>query len=251
MSSPLSPCQPTFIGDTDQTIQASQLQEIITWVGKSFPHIPCAVTGLAAMVYHGFDRRLPREVSVSFPVQCHDVVRSWALTTGFKEVGDLWDTFDVPLSDCQIRRIKVRFCVSSFDRLSFVEAGDPESPAKIIDLPTVIVETTKRYSKELLKADLSKQCNYAGDICWALKRMATLGLTLGSFHARDIVQHQFWEPFTLSFPAIVPMFTAVGLGPDRVEAVQNEIQQEAEIQFTLTSPASEFFDAVSESQKHE
>lgn len=198
-------------------------------MGKTFPHFPCVVTGLAAMVYHGFNNRLPREVSLSFPARYHEVIRSWALSQGLLEIQDKPNSFGVVLSEGEIRCIRARFLEHGFEAFRTVRAGDRAKPAKVLNLPTIAVQIAKGYVAELNTADLRRQEVFAGDMRWTLRAMQRLGQVLRPFYACRIVEHSFWEPFTLSFPDTLQLFAKVGLGLREVEALQSATQQYGEM----------------------
>lgn len=221
-NSVFAPRLPSPIPHIETTLEARQVKEVITIIGKCFPHIPCAVTGLAAMVHHGFTKRLPKEVSLAFPSRYCDVVRSWALSQGLLEIRGKPNRYGVTLADGQLRCVRARFYETGFESLGTVRTGDRDARANVLNLSTIAVHVARGYVSELGTATQAQQSMFAGDMRWVLRKMERGGLILGTSYARDISQDQFWVPFTLSFPDTLPLFANVGLGLHEVEDLQNE-----------------------------
>ena len=213
--------------------------EVIAIIGRSFPHFQCAVTGLSAMTYHGFRKRSPREVSLTFPSRYQDVVRGWALSQGFSAVEGRPMLFGVRLEDGQTCHIKTRFVDSdTFSTLRTVKAIVSAGPVRVLNLQTIAVHTARGYIAELRTSDLGKQSVFASDMRWVLRSLSRSKQVLRPFYARHIAQPTFWMPFTLSFPDTLPLFASVGLGYEEVDALQRELQHEAEIDYSLASISS-------------
>lgn len=216
-----------------------QVMEVIAIIGRSFPHFQCAVTGLSAMTYHGFRKRSPREVSLTFPSRYHDVVRGWALSQGFCAVEGRPMLFGVRLEDGRTCHIKTRFVDNDiFSTLRTVKAAVSAGPVRVLNLQTIAVHTARGYIAELCTSDFGKQSVFAGDMRWALGSLSRSKQVLRPFYARQIAQPKFWIPFTLSFPDTLPLFASVGLGCDEADALQSELQHEAESDCSLASLSS-------------
>lgn len=203
---------PVEVTPSQNYMEPHIVTEIIARIGRAFPHIPYAVTGVAAMVHHGFTERRARKINIVCPSPTRDVIRCWAVAQGMYRVKGDPDAFGLFTSDRKFRLIDIKFIDDGFDDLTIVRGG--VSQTRIAGLSSIVGEIAKGYMDVLPTATLGTQHAYSECMHWALREMIGKDKKLSRRTASTILQPEFWLPYTLSFPSAVHLFARVGLtGP--------------------------------------
>lgn len=185
------------------------VHEVLAYVGRALPHIPYAVSGLAAMVHHGYTGRSARHVTITCPSEKRSVLQGWIVAMGMSRLPVEDSSFGVYLSDGTMRAVRVRYMPRGFEELETVR--DRGTCAKVLSLGSIANDIARRYVDELGTAPAWKQEVFGRDMKWVLRKMVDGGKRLSWLHAWYVGRSEFWVPFTLSFPDTVPLFASVGL----------------------------------------
>ncbi|KFH43349.1 hypothetical protein ACRE_058990 [Hapsidospora chrysogenum ATCC 11550] len=229
---PTMPRRPVEVTPSNSSMDFEIVEEIIAVIGRAFPHIPYAVTGLAAMVHHGYTQRYPRAVTILCPSTSRDVVRCWAVAQGMYRVHDDPDTFGVLTSERKMRAVRIQFVsTAAFDEVEITRTRS--GGAKVVALETLAAQIARGYVADLASNSapghpMKRQNGYAQDMRFVLKKMVRGGERLSYRTACNIVTREFWLPFTLSFPDTVPLFEYLGLSALVDEDEEEEEEAEGE-----------------------
>lgn len=208
-------------------VTTDDLHQILRQLGILLEHIPNRVCGLAAMLYHGFDKRLPTSVSIICPASSRRVITSWARSQGMHIFPEYPDVFGIPLGDGRARRVRVKFLEEGFDDLHYLRAGTLGS--YVMSLPGIANQIAYAYVDELKVRRGRRQAAYAHDLLWILSRISQLRERYRSDLGPWLQQHSitqsrapclfmlsFWIPFTATYPGSLLQFNKGGVKIDRV-----------------------------------
>ncbi|KAI9172189.1 hypothetical protein HJFPF1_01682 [Paramyrothecium foliicola] len=230
-----------------EPLSPAAVADIIRSVGRAFKGMSYAVCGLGAMVYYGFDRRVPWQVSVVCPVQARQNMRGWAMASGMRpaavpddqHAGEhdaggvdrerearlrrrLCDVFILTTRDGFERRIRIKF---THDFSGLRRTWSASLSAWVLTLPSLADQVALGYVQSLLlpsgtgtgtgESSAQRQQLFASDMSWLLHRMARQPSSsvhcLTPERVTHIMDSNFWLPFTLSYPGAVELFTAANL----------------------------------------
>ncbi|KAM6537638.1 Hypothetical protein NCS54_00157100 [Fusarium falciforme] len=197
------------VSATDRAMPPDIVREVINLIAARFSHIPYAVSGHAAMAYYGYDVK-PFKVSIICPEHTRKPLKGWARTHDMLPIPGKTDIWGIPTSDGLFRQVRVRFPYD-FGSAHIVKEGP--TAAAVLSLPGLADELARTYVNELKHADLRRQESLGKELMWVLRRISTLKHDdhwLKPERAPHLVQDRFWLPFSLSYPASVPLFAAAG-----------------------------------------
>ncbi|CEF72782.1 hypothetical protein FGSG_00782 [Fusarium graminearum PH-1] len=183
--------------------------EVIDMIALRFSHIPYAVSGMAAMVYYGYDAR-PYKVSMLCPEHTRENQKCWAKALGMLPIPKRHDIWGVSTSDGMLRQIRVRFPYD-FEEMHVLKVGN--SAVSMLSLAGLADELARTYVNELKHSDQDRQENLANEMVWILNRIIQCRMTehmLRPERIPHLIQERFWVPFSLAYPEVVPLFAKAG-----------------------------------------
>ncbi|KAF9776699.1 hypothetical protein IL306_005092 [Fusarium sp. DS 682] len=199
----------------DRSMNREAVSEVIDMIALRFSHIPYAVSGLAAMVYYGYDDARPYKVSIVCPEHTRENQKCWAIAQGMIPIprrrhDSVWG---LATSDGIIRQIRVRFPYD-FNEMHALKIGTAGSnPVTMLSLAGLADELARTYVNELKHSDQHRQENLAREMIWILRRIIQCRLPEHALRPERIphlIKETFWLPFTLSYPESVPLFAKAG-----------------------------------------
>lgn len=200
-----------------EPMNAAEVDEVISYIGRTFHHVPYAICGLSAMVHHGFRERRPTSVSVVCPEYASAPIDAWASSSGMIRVAGAapGSHYGVTLTDGSVRRVRFEFMRRGFEALEHGQAGPGAGRARVLSLPALAERIAASYVRELVTAPPAKQEVFALDMAWCLRAIAARGGAAPHVFAESnvgsVVSKGFWFPFLLSFPGIEVLFADAGL----------------------------------------
>ncbi|EGU83856.1 hypothetical protein IWW34DRAFT_121982 [Fusarium oxysporum f. sp. albedinis] len=200
-----------FLSD-DRSMNREAVSEVVDMIALRFSHIPYAVSGLAAMVYYGYEAR-PYKVSIVCPEHTRENQKCWAKAQGMIPIPRQRHVWGVATSDGIIQQIRVRFPYD-FNEMHALKIGTAGSnPVSMLSLAGLADELARTYVNELKHSDHDRQENLAHEMIWILKRIIQCRLPEHALRPERIphlIRETFWLPFTLSYPESVPLFAKAG-----------------------------------------
>ncbi|CCT62941.1 uncharacterized protein FFUJ_00454 [Fusarium fujikuroi IMI 58289] len=200
-----------FLSD-DRSMNREAVSEVVDMIAQRFSHIPYAVSGLAAMVYYGYEAR-PYRVSIVCPEHTRENQKCWAKAQGMIPIPRQRHVWGVATSDGIIQQIRVRFPYD-FNEMHALKIGTAGSnPVSMLSLAGLADELARTYVNELKHSDRDRQENLAHEMIWILKRIIQCRLPEHALRPERIphlTRETFWLPFTLSYPESVPLFAKAG-----------------------------------------
>jgi hypothetical protein len=183
--------------------------EVIDMIALRFSHIPYAVSGLAAMVYYGYDAR-PYKVSMLCPEHTRENQKCWAKALGMLPIPKRHDIWGVVTRDGMLRQIRVRFPYD-FEEMHTLKVGS--SAVSMLSLAGLADELARTYVNELKHSDQDRQENLAREMVWILNRIIQCRMPehrLRPERIPHLINERFWLPFSLAYPEVVPLFAKAG-----------------------------------------
>ncbi|KAI1040484.1 hypothetical protein LB505_005769 [Fusarium chuoi] len=200
-----------FLSD-DRSMNREAVSEVVDMIAQRFSHIPYAVSGLAAMVYYGYEAR-PYRVSIVCPEHTRENQKCWAKAQGMIPIPRQRHVWGVATSDGIVQQIRVRFPYD-FNEMHALKIGTAGSnPVSMLSLAGLADELARTYVNELKHSDHDRQENLAHEMIWILKRIIQCRLPEHALRPERIphlTRETFWLPFTLSYPESVPLFAKAG-----------------------------------------
>jgi hypothetical protein len=200
-----------FFSD-DRSMNREAVSEVVDMIALRFSHIPYAVSGLAAMVYYGYEAR-PYKVSIVCPEHTRENQKCWAKAQGMIPIPRQRHVWGVATSDGIIQQIRVRFPYD-FNEMHALKIGTAGSnPVTMLSLAGLADELARTYVNELKHSDHDRQENLAHEMIWILRRIIQCRLPEHALRPERIphlIRETFWLPFTLSYPESVPLFAKAG-----------------------------------------
>ncbi|KAF5557890.1 acetylxylan esterase precursor [Fusarium mexicanum] len=200
-----------FFSD-DRSMNHEAVSEVVDMIAQRFSHIPYAVSGLAAMVYYGYEAR-PYRVSIVCPEHTRENQKCWAKAQGMIPIPRQRHVWGVATSDGIVQQIRVRFPYD-FNEMHALKIGTAGSnPVSMLSLAGLADELARTYVNELKHSDHDRQENLAHEMIWILKRIIQCRLPEHALRPERIphlIRETFWLPFTLSYPESVPLFAKAG-----------------------------------------
>ncbi|KAI1031286.1 hypothetical protein LB504_000341 [Fusarium proliferatum] len=200
-----------FLSD-DRSMNREAVSEVVDMIAQRFSHIPYAVSGLAAMVYYGYEAR-PYRVSIVCPEHTRENQKCWAKAQGMIPIPRQRHVWGVATSDGIVQQIRVRFPYD-FNEMHALKIGTAGSnPVSMLSLAGLADELARTYVNELKHSDRDRQENLAHEMIWILKRIIQCRLPEHALRPERIphlTRETFWLPFTLSYPESVPLFAKAG-----------------------------------------
>lgn len=193
----------------DRSMNYEAVCEVIDMIALRFSHIPYAVSGLAAMVYYGYDAR-PYKVSIICPEHTRENQKCWAKALGMLQIPKRHDIWGVATRDGMIRQIRVRFPYD-FEEMHTLKVGS--SAVSMLSLAGLADELARTYVNELKHSDQDRQENLAREMVWILNRIIQCRMPehrLRPERIPHLINERFWLPFSLAYPEVVPLFAKAG-----------------------------------------
>ncbi|KAH7196634.1 uncharacterized protein B0J16DRAFT_326316 [Fusarium flagelliforme] len=193
----------------DRSMNYEAVCEVIDMIALRFSHIPYAVSGLAAMVYYGYDAR-PYKVSIICPEHTRENQKCWAKALGMLQMPKRQDIWGVATRDGMLRQIRVRFPYD-FEQMHTLRVGS--SGVSMLSLAGLADELARTYVNELKHSDQDRQENLAKEMVWILNRIIQVKMPehrLKPERIPHLINERFWLPFSLAYPEVVPLFAKAG-----------------------------------------
>jgi hypothetical protein len=185
------------------------VSEVIDMIALRFSHIPYAVSGLAAMVYYGYDAR-PYKVSIICPEHTRENQKCWAKAQGMIPIPRRSDIWGLATADGIVHQIRVRFPYD-FEDMHALKIGS--SAVSMLSLAGLADELARTYVNELKHSDHARQDNLAREMVWILQRIIQVRMPehmLTPERIPRLTKETFWLPFSLAYPETVPLFAKAG-----------------------------------------
>ncbi|KAH7256376.1 hypothetical protein BKA59DRAFT_541465 [Fusarium tricinctum] len=198
----------TFISH-DRSMNREAVSEVIDMIALRFSHIPYAVSGLAAMVYYGYDAR-PYKVSIICPEHTRENQKCWAKAQGMIPIPRRSDIWGLATTDGIVHQIRVRFPYD-FEDMHALKIGS--SAVSMLSLAGLADELARTYVNELKHSDHARQDNLAREMVWILQRIIQVRMPehmLTPERIPRLTKETFWLPFSLAYPETVPLFAKAG-----------------------------------------
>ncbi|KAH6960526.1 hypothetical protein DER45DRAFT_558052 [Fusarium avenaceum] len=198
----------TFISH-DRSMNREAVSEVIDMIALRFSHIPYAVSGLAAMVYYGYDAR-PYKVSIVCPEHTRENQKCWAKAQGMIPIPRRSDIWGMATADGIVHQIRVRFPYD-FEDMHALKIGS--SAVSMLSLAGLADELARTYVNELKHSDHARQDNLAREMVWILQRIIQVRMPehrLTPERIPRLTKETFWLPFSLAYPETVPLFAKAG-----------------------------------------
>lgn len=198
----------TFISH-DRSMNREAVSEVIDMIALRFSHIPYAVSGLAAMVYYGYDAR-PYKVSIICPEHTRENQKCWAKAQGMIPIPRRSDIWGMATADGIVHQIRVRFPYD-FEDMHALKIGS--SAVSMLSLAGLADELARTYVNELKHSDHARQDNLAREMIWILQRIIQVRMPehmLTPERIPRLTKETFWLPFSLAYPETVPLFAKAG-----------------------------------------
>ncbi|KAI1871110.1 hypothetical protein JX265_006150 [Neoarthrinium moseri] len=210
------------------------LAEVLNEIDKI---VPCryAISGLTALIDHGFTGRGAKSVSILVPAHSKDIVRPWAQTNGGKLSAVSPDRFEVRLpSDGSYRPVRIRYLNKGFDELQIVQSN--MSAAKVLSLTSQLELMATAFVKECkqgkapqpkTEAEEARVRTIVEDIYWALGWGIEQSRPLDPRYLKIFLSSLFWEPLIhyVGEPAREAMLLAVRAGVDLGHYLAREAEE--------------------------
>ncbi|RGP74880.1 hypothetical protein FLONG3_5992 [Fusarium longipes] len=193
----------------DRSMNYEAVCEVVDMIALRFSHIPYAVSGLAAMVYYGYDAR-PYKVSIICPEHTRENQKCWAKALGMLPIPKRHDIWGVATRDGMLRQIRVRFPYD-FEEMHTLKVGS--SAVSMLSLAGLADELARTYVNELKHSDQDRQENLAREMVWILNRIIQCRMPehrLKPERIPHLINERFWLPFSLAYPEVVPLFAKAG-----------------------------------------
>ncbi|KAJ4016443.1 hypothetical protein NW752_003570 [Fusarium irregulare] len=193
----------------DRSMNYEAVSEVVDMIALRFSHIPYAVSGLAAMVYYGYDAR-PYKVSIICPEHTRENQKCWAKALGMLQMPKRQDIWGVATRDGMLRQIRVRFPYD-FEQMHTLRVGS--SGVSMLSLAGLADELARTYVNELKHSDQDRQENLAREMVWILNRIIQVKMPehrLKPERIPHLINERFWLPFSLAYPEVVPLFAKAG-----------------------------------------
>ncbi|KAK7967950.1 uncharacterized protein PG986_002227 [Apiospora aurea] len=186
-----------------------ELADMYNEVHRTMGHIPYVVSGVGALIDHGFTGRTANKVTIIVPEDSRGVIRAWAAASGSHDVGAGSDSVAIRMpKDGSLRRVRVRWVsTAAFGDLEIV--GSSSSNARVLGLASQIDQISTawlQYRERLAAPGLTTQKErerlerelqtMVGDIFWCLRRAAETRTTLKPEYLRLFLSEKVWTPFT-------------------------------------------------------
>ncbi|KAM0487544.1 hypothetical protein ACHAP7_002062 [Fusarium lateritium] len=201
--------QPTESISYDRSMNREAVSEVIDMIALRFSHIPYAVSGLAAMVYYGYDAR-PYKVSIICPEHTRENQKCWAKAQGMIPIPRRPDLWGLATADGIVHQIRVRFPYD-FEDMHALKIGS--SAVSMLSLAGLADELARTYVNELKHSDHARQDNLAREMVWILQRIIQVKMPEHRLRPERIprlTKETFWLPFSLAYPETVPLFAKAG-----------------------------------------
>lgn len=194
-------------------MRARDVREISSLVHGAFDHLSYAIGGLAAMVVHGCEERLPRLIEVVCSDESRAVFGNWALTKGFRGSGDGF--FSVMLANGAEWFIRVRTVADFHNLRRELVPVTSENVACVLSLTALADLIAQGYIKSLVRKQ--GQDRWADDMRYLLRFIAankSVTEKLSPATVPVVTSGDFWLPFTLAYPDTTALFFDAGLQTD-------------------------------------
>ncbi|KAH7326437.1 hypothetical protein B0I35DRAFT_422709 [Stachybotrys elegans] len=200
-----------------QQLDRGALYGVMACIGQRLVNTTYAVSGYAAMVYYGLDYT-PSEVSVLLQAERKTVTERWIQSLGMTSVPGYNSTFDMEMPTGRVARIHITFTGDSNWERSTRRAGTTHT--SILTLPGIVDQLALRYTESLAACPASAAAPpqaeaFADAMRWVLRRIPEMHQSehrLRYDRVQHVLARKFWDPFTLSFPDCVDLFSEAGLG---------------------------------------
>lgn len=215
-----------------------ELSDMYNEVHRTMGHIPYVVSGVGALIDHGFQGRTANKVTIIVPEESRGVVRAWAAASGSHDVGAGSDSVGVRMPDGTLRRVRVRWVSgAAFPKLEIVQSSLSDArvlglASQIDQISTVWLQYRERLAAPALTTQrererLEREMNtMVGDIFWCLRRAAETKTQLRPEFLRLFLSQKVWAPFTEAHEDA--RFEAQRAGID-VAAVLQDHRQRSEV----------------------
>ncbi|KAF5680862.1 hypothetical protein FHETE_250 [Fusarium heterosporum] len=193
----------------DRSMNREAVSEVIDMIALRFSHIPYAVSGLAAMVYYGYDA-MPYKVSILCPEHTRENQKCWAKAQGMIPIPRRSDIWGLATSDGIVHQIRVRF-PWDFEEMHVLKIGS--SAVSMLSLAGLADELARTYVNELKHSDHARQDNLAREMVWILHRIIQVRMPehmLRPERIPHLSKETFWLPFSLAYSETVPLFAKAG-----------------------------------------
>ncbi|KAK8065144.1 hypothetical protein PG997_011891 [Apiospora hydei] len=186
-----------------------ELTDMYNEVHRTMGHIPYVVSGVGALIDHGFTGRTANKVTIIVPEDSRGVVRAWAAASGSHDVGAGSDSVAIRMpKDGSLRRVRVRWVsTAAFGDLEIV--GSSSSNARVLGLASQIDQISTawlQYRERLAAPGLTTQKErerlerelqtMVGDIFWCLPPRGRDAHRAEAGVLEAVPQREGLDPFT-------------------------------------------------------
>lgn len=222
-------------------MRAQDVREISSLVHRAFDHLSYAISGLAAMVVHGCEERLPRLIDVVCSDESRAVFGNWALTKGFRGRADGF--FSLVLANGSEWFIRVGTVADFHSLRRQLVRVTSENVTCVLSLPAIADVIAQGYVEALVRKQ--RQDIWAEDMRYVLRFIAankTVTERLCPVTVPHITSGDFWLPFTLAYPDTTALFFDAGLRTDLLTAPYDMALDSHPSNRTTTSTPRNSFD---------
>ncbi|KAI0910331.1 hypothetical protein F4823DRAFT_637868 [Ustulina deusta] len=183
-----------------------ELKELFNLVHATLEHVPYAICGLAALIDHGFAGRAANRISILCPQESKNNVKAWSAARGYEVYAD---SVGVPTRDGAVRRVRIKYVESGFDRLQRVRSSF--SDATVLSLTSQLDNVAAGYLDNRRRGNERALATIASDIFFVLGLMAARSESVDSRLLPTFLGEAFFGDFTARYAAARPEMARAGI----------------------------------------
>ncbi|PKS08262.1 hypothetical protein jhhlp_005205 [Lomentospora prolificans] len=205
----------------NEAMHPSTVMAIVAWLSKSLSHEWYMVTGLSAMIMHGYTGRYAKHVAILCPDHSLEMVRCWVKTQqGVVKLESTRYEFGIRLPDDggKIRRVKIRRILGSswYERMrtSVTVRGDDygENGVRILGLEALLDYTAKSYmTTRGSPGAMALQRSLAEEVTWLVHQIMRYEKVVCRKQIPHFLNPLFLDTFEGAFPDARALFLRAGL----------------------------------------
>jgi hypothetical protein len=178
-------------------LRVGEMAELFASIHSKMGHVKYAISGLAAMIDHGYSARAAGSVSIICPSESKDVIKGWAFVSGCRLVKESADSILMTMHDGRLRRVRVKYLDGGFEQLEFCRSVlCPE--ARLLGLSSQLEQIAQAYLAlgGSPNPEQKETKVIVGDVFWVLRKVANERKKLEAQYLTAFLSERFWSPFT-------------------------------------------------------
>ncbi|KAI0204657.1 hypothetical protein F4808DRAFT_475128 [Astrocystis sublimbata] len=194
-----------------------ELREVFNLIQAALEHVPYAICGLAGIIDHGLANRHCNRVSIICPQECQKNVNSWALTKGYQVDGD---SIGIITSRRLIRRVRVKFIPSGFERLKIQQSNC--SQARVLSMISLLDFVAAGWLDSKRRGHEHALATIASDIFFCLEHLAASRTIIDHRYLPTFLGEEFFTEFSSRYNMARPGMAQAGIDVSAILALHRE-----------------------------